>query len=65
MLHTKLFRVISGKRDIDPQFFNFKIENGDIEDNIVEILAHQKDKNSISGYFPSVFISVYCPKYDP
>ena len=33
----KLFWAISGSWDIYPGFFNFKIENIDIEDNIVEI----------------------------
>jgi hypothetical protein len=33
----KLFWAISGSRDFDPRFFNFKIENVDNEDNIVEI----------------------------
>jgi hypothetical protein len=36
--------VISGSQDIDPRFFNFKIENVHIEDNIIEIKAHKKEQ---------------------
>jgi hypothetical protein len=46
--------VISGSRDIDPQFFYFKVESIDIEDNKVENRLIKKDKNSMSGYFLSV-----------
>ena len=45
---------------MDPRVFNFKIEIVDVEDNIVEIKPHTNKINPMSGYFLSVFLSVYC-----
>jgi hypothetical protein len=61
----KLFWAISGSQDIDPVFSISKLNMFVLKVILLKYRQIKKDKNSISGYFVSVFISAYCLKYGP